>query len=145
MLAPISDAPFVMTKIFPVKKSVWVSEVKDGGMKRVVVTAADGRDTDELWRVWIGTNGFFAFDLALTGSMLIVGGRLQKLWLGVDDRASRFKELFGGPDVLGLGSSAMVCSSAGIGKSTGPFVVAMPFAVETRFAVFFRFGFSDGA
>jgi hypothetical protein len=133
MLAPIREAPFVMTKILPVKKSACVSELKDGGMKRVVVMeGVVGTDCEEAWRVWIGTNGFFAFDLALTGSMLMVGGRLQNVFVGRDCR-------FGGMFLV----SGFGLSATGVGESFVPFV--MPLVVEIRFTVFFRLGLSEGA
>lgn len=134
VLAPMREAPLVMTMILLVKKSAWVEGLKVGGMKRVVVIeGVVGVDCEEGWRVWMGMNGFFAFDFALTGSMLIVGVRLQNVFNdGPDCR-------FGGL----IRVSGFVSSVIGVGESIVPFV--MPLAVEIRFTVFFRFGFSDGA
>jgi hypothetical protein len=134
VLAPMREAPLVMTMILPLKKSAWVEELKVGGMKRVVVIeGVVGVDCDEGWRVWTGVNGFFAFDFALMGSMLIVGGRLQKVF--DDGRDCCFSGLI---RVSGFRSSMI-----GVGESIVPFT--MPLAVEIRFAFFFRFAFSNGA
>ena len=50
-------------------------------MNRVVVIDGDtGGDCADGWRMWIGTKGFLGLGLPLTGSMLIVGGRLQNVF-----------------------------------------------------------------